>query len=1442
MVSQSKDACGQPTNFLYSSLYAGAYLTSSCDALNHCSTMDYNFNPGLISTVTDPNGQTTSKKTTYVYDDIGRVTSVTYPDSGQTNAFYPDATTVEVKKLQDAAAGVWIDAYRYFDGLLRPKQTRLVDPEGDVYTETTYDALGRASTATNPHRNASSPTDGTTTTHYDVLGRVVNVIRPDGNAIQTNYSDPGVITLIDETGRLRRETQDALGRLVKMEEPAGGTAGSKAAASVTINGTLQSKVVGGQAAHAASATILLSGEPANCDFGYVYLTVGSYSEPGITYGCGTTAQQMAQALVTYFGSTQVTASTQAGPDGDHWYLVLTANVAGTSGNGIGYSLTYSTFYPGQYPPPYGFSPPSGSLSGGLDAVAGTTVYDAGTITLGLNGYSATASYGNGTGLDGTAAAVASDLVSRINSQLPGTNPPFTISVPAGGTAISVTWGSVGSAGNLSTITTSSTSTQTSNFSVPSFAGCQPISTNPQTCSANLNGGTDPYSLDSPPSWPTLYSYDLLGNLLRVEQHGNTADSTQWRVRTFQYDSLSRLTQSNNPEAGQLNFAYDADGSVITRRDNRGLTVTFAYDPLHRLTQRSYSDSTPAASFVYDQTSVWGASLSNTIGQLSYSVAAGNSAASAFSYDALGQLTNEWVCLPSNCGTGSYPISAQYDLAGHLTSLTYPSGRTVTSSYNSAGRALNSVFSNFGGLSVNYPYYTAPQAGTPSAWGYNPNGSLHLGTFGNGVSEAYGFNNRQQLNSISGFNSSQTWLSKLYGLYDVNNHNNGTIWSIIDGISSTRNQFYQYDPVGRVTSGYQQDNAFNQTFNYDAWGNMSTSGTNNFNPLYDGNNRVSGAPANCTPSNSYCYDAAGNMLNDAFHQYAYDGDNRIRAVDNTGATYTYGAGGERVRKDTGGKSTEYVYFQGSAIAEKDISSGYWSDYVFFNGRKIARANNFEHQLHISGQVCANCGWQWYQFNLSSLGALAGRTIQAGDSLRWVQWSNGGSKGGIIITYTDGTDSCCSSAPAINDQNGEAIARGNLSINQWEYRSASLSPVAGKAISQVRLYADGQTTPGQWDLYFQDLVFTAVDGTVIPLFSQNATVPALSGFGSTGMTQTSASIHDCSGSGCAATNTTTYFHDDQIGSARLLSAGYGYPVWQGIFTPFGQEVSPQITTNHYKFNGKERGEASEGGLDNFGARSYSSTLGRWMTPDWSDEPSPVPYAKLTDPQSLNLYSYVTDDPLSHTDVDGHFQSHTATTASCPQAPNGGNGDACAADNRAKNIAEDAQQEGGSMHWAVNDWNISNAQLFRAGSDKCNEFVSDVIADASGTQNRPVVADTGKIPTATQYADPNVKITGLSEPRPLSEAKPGDVIAQYHGTGANGTAEGHAGIVVAAPTANSPGQTASANANQGGKVKVNDWGFRKPTANPNNGERNGASSLPPVVRHPLAPLPGPTYTMPL
>jgi RHS repeat-associated protein len=95
----------------------------------------------------------------------------------------------------------------------------------------------------------------------------------------------------------------------------------------------------------------------------------------------------------------------------------------------------------------------------------------------------------------------------------------------------------------------------------------------------------------------------------------------------------------------------------------------------------------------------------------------------------------------------------------------------------------------------------------------------------------------------------------------------------------------------------------------------------------------------------------------------------------------------------------------------------------------------------------------------------------------------------------------------------------------------------------------------------------------------------------------------------------------------------------------QTSSSTTTFHvcasaYLFTGKERD--AESGLDYFGARYYASTMGRWMSPDWAAKAQPVPYAKLDNPQSLNLYGYVYNNPLSRFNPDGHETTHTTRAA--------------------------------------------------------------------------------------------------------------------------------------------------------------------------------------------------------
>src|SRR6478609_593237 len=88
----------------------------------------------------------------------------------------------------------------------------------------------------------------------------------------------------------------------------------------------------------------------------------------------------------------------------------------------------------------------------------------------------------------------------------------------------------------------------------------------------------------------------------------------------------------------------------------------------------------------------------------------------------------------------------------------------------------------------------------------------------------------------------------------------------------------------------------------------------------------------------------------------------------------------------------------------------------------------------------------------------------------------------------------------------------------------------------------------------------------------------------------------------------------------------------YLPFGWEWNGGPTaSNHYKFTGKERD--AETNNDYFGARYYNASMGRWLSPDWSAAPAPVPYADLSDPQSLNLYGYVRNRPTFRADADGH-----------------------------------------------------------------------------------------------------------------------------------------------------------------------------------------------------------------
>jgi RHS repeat-associated protein len=542
--------------------------------------------------------------------------------------------------------------------------------------------------------------------------------------------------------------------------------------------------------------------------------------------------------------------------------------------------------------------------------------------------------------------------------------------------------------------------------------------------------------------------------------------------------------------------------------------------------------------------------------------------------------------------------------------------------------------------------------------YWPNGTPQSIWRGNGVASGVNLNNRLQprawnvsrigANAPGTFSANTGFLSKelCYGpampspspnaisaCPSFGVANSGNIWQIVDPVAS-RTQTFSYDSLNRLASFLQADGSRQQTYQYDSFGNLNQTSPGTFQ------DNVTILPSN--QLQGVGYDAAGNTTaysNGLFTtSYSFDAENRLTNVNNGAALYTYDADGNRVRKDVGNEWTEYIPFNGQIVAERS-DDGTWSDYIFANGQRLARADNYDIRIHMSGTNCPSCVSSPNTFaGVTSLTAANSYTIRDGDVLTWRQYQVGATTGGLFVFFTDKTN-----ALDARDTDGQLIDQ-DTTMNSWHMRTVNLSPYAvGPTPKTIQLIDPFQWTSapaGNWDIYYDDILLVSADGSFIPIYSRSmmglttATNPAVSNFSAVTEKQINGSTSNSDPA--YAVTATTYYHGDQVGSAQLMTNAAGWPIFTTEYYPFGvegaaQALTPPGTGNHYKFTGKERD--SESNLDYFGARYYLNALGRFMSPDWSAKVEPVPYSKLDNPQSLNLYSYTLNNPLSNVDTDGH-----------------------------------------------------------------------------------------------------------------------------------------------------------------------------------------------------------------
>ncbi len=419
-------------------------------------------------------------------------------------------------------------------------------------------------------------------------------------------------------------------------------------------------------------------------------------------------------------------------------------------------------------------------------------------------------------------------------------------------------------------------------------------------------------------------------------------------RNFTYDSLSRLLTASNPETGTIIYKYDSDTNcaapnsfptlLVSKTDARGIRTCSQFDALNRETVRNYSNGDPTITTTYDQANCLGlASCSNIGHRTSVTDAAGSE---SWSYDVIDRIHKDQRTTNSITKSATYNL----DYAGNVTSVIYPTNRTVNYTYDAANRPSTAIDGS-NGITYATDFQTAPSGCLAGEVCYTPQGTFYALSIGQstgftGLNLTHTYNNRLQPNEFKASSSGGNAIDITYGFVDpVTSHNAGHVYSVTNNLDTTRSQNFTYDSLNRITSALTASthatspaHCWGETYTVDAWGNLNTiAATTNSN--YIGCTQESGFSSTGDANNhlpAWAYDASGNATSDGTNSYIWDAESQLKTA--AGVTYAYDGDGRRVSKSNG-----KLYWYGSGgdiLAETDASGNATAEYIFFGGKRVA----------------------------------------------------------------------------------------------------------------------------------------------------------------------------------------------------------------------------------------------------------------------------------------------------------------------------------------------------------------------------------------------------------------------------------------------------------------------------------------------------------------------------
>ncbi|GGC18607.1 type IV secretion protein Rhs [Cellulomonas carbonis] len=407
-----------------------------------------------------------------------------------------------------------------------------------------------------------------------------------------------------------------------------------------------------------------------------------------------------------------------------------------------------------------------------------------------------------------------------------------------------------------------------------------------------------------------------GTVATVTAPGNGTNKTTY---TYTNAQVTKVTPVTGSSLGVRDFTYDVYGRLKTATNGRGVTTTYSYDLLDRLTGVDYSGTTPNpdVSFTYDTAGRQGTRTDGSgtttwtydqVGNLRSVTNTFDNATIAYTYDRVGRM----VSTTDSGGTTTYG----YDTAGALVTMQYPhpDGGTATTNFkvDEKGRRTDTWMRTNPTNSIwaAHSNTTYDKSGRPK----QIKGERRQPASGSQVTTVVDLTYCYAANSTYPTCSTSTTDDRSFVQWRRDN---------VSGQTTT----YTYDGAGRLTQAATTAGtnatthpAVTHTYAYDARGNRTTA-TVTTGGATTTQTRTHNA-ANQTTSTGFTYDGAGNLTADpAAGTIAYTAGDQMASVTKAGTTYNYtyaGTGnGELLRNQTPSGTYSYTYGTTGAVGRPAI---------------------------------------------------------------------------------------------------------------------------------------------------------------------------------------------------------------------------------------------------------------------------------------------------------------------------------------------------------------------------------------------------------------------------------------------------------------------------------------------------------------------------------------------